>query len=103
MNDMYKLIKSTIIKTVAETKPMSFVVGTVKSASPLEIVIDQKISIDDDFCTLSRNVTNYKTEITEENGTKRKITINNELKAGDKAIMLRYNNGQNFFVIDKAV
>jgi hypothetical protein len=38
-------------------------IGTVTSANPLKIKISQKIVLDEDFLVLSRNVTDYNTDV----------------------------------------
>lgn len=44
-------------------------IGTVTSANPLKIKISQKIVLDEDFLVLSRNVTDYNTDVSLDVGT----------------------------------
>ncbi|WP_412099069.1 DUF2577 family protein, partial [Clostridium neonatale] len=49
---------------------------------------------------LSRNVTNYKENITMD-GVNKTIIINNELKVGEKVILIRLQGGQDYLVLDR--
>ena len=95
------------------------VIGTVTKQDPYEIRIESKLTLKqaDGVLTFSRNVTDYETEVTpiewetkvggsEDPHThgiadKKKITIHNKLKVGDKAVMLRLAGGQHYLVLDK--
>lgn len=85
-------------------KPVNVEYGTVVSASPLQISVDQKMVLGVNQLVLSRNVTNYTTSCTVswqyESGTK-SIIINNALKAGDRVILLRQQEGQRYLVLDR--
>lgn len=106
MKDIMELIAKTVKQTIASTKPTELVSGTVKSVSPLQIFVDQKQILDSDFCHLTRAVQDYETEIEwEEGGIRqtRTVTVNNGLQPGDRVRMLRYNQGQDFLILDKVV
>ena len=57
-----------ILKRIAREERESadlcnILIGTVTSANPLKIRISQKIELDEDFLVLSRNVTDYNTDV----------------------------------------
>lgn len=62
-NDLLKIIKQAAIEAIEASKPVNMVFGTVISTSPLQIQIEQKLTLSSDQLVLSRNVTNYQTSI----------------------------------------
>lgn len=104
---------------IGSMKICDVVIGTVTKASPYEIRIEAKLTLKeaDGVLTFARAVTDYETEVTPMEWStesasspdahshgitgKRKITIHNKLKVGDKAIMLRVTGGQHYIVLDK--
>lgn len=106
MKNIMELITKAVRKTVQSMKPAEIVFGTVKSETPLQIFVDQKTILDQDFCHMSQAVQDYKTEIEfEADGILqiRSVTIKNGLHIGDKVRMLRYNEGQDFLILDRVV
>lgn len=85
-------------------KPVNVEFGTVISITPLQISVDQKMILGVNQLILSRDVTNYTTTCTiswtHESGTKQ-ITINNALKQGERVILLRLQEGQQYLVLDR--
>jgi hypothetical protein len=51
---------------------------------------------------LTQAVSDYRTDITI-NGVRQTVTIHNGLNLGDKVVLLRVMNGQNFIVLSKEV
>jgi hypothetical protein len=133
MANLIEIIKKASMDAVMASRPVGVVYGVVVSASPLRIQIDQKITVDKDFLILTQNVTDYEIEMTlahfterdadlitthahPSTGTssfdsshkheiqgKKKITVHNKLKTGDKVLMLSQQGGQSYVVIDKVV
>ena len=123
MADLLQIIKKAAIEAVEASNPTKFMYGTVTAVSPLAIKIDQRFTVTEDFLILTKNVRDYEVEMTldgwfTENisgGTgdssfashnheikgKKKVTIHNALKSGDKVILLREQGGQKYVVIDK--
>ena len=62
-NDLVKLIKRAAIDAVNASKPCNLVFGTVTSISPLQINVEQKMTLGSAQIVLSRNVTDYKVKI----------------------------------------
>lgn len=122
MANVVQLVKQAALEAVEASKPLNVVYGTVISPKPLKIKIDQKITLTEEFLTLTRNVTDYETEVTVEWTTedrsggggdasfashnhevkgKKKIKVHNALKTGEKVILLREQGGQNYIVLDR--
>lgn len=98
--------------------------GIVKSASPLKIQIvnDEKLIIGPNITYVPWHLTNYTTEVTVEWATentsggsgeaayashrhaisgRKRITVHNALKAGEKVHVLSFNHGKQYFVLDR--
>ena len=114
------LIRAMVAQTTAAGKPSDLVFGVVTSDDPLEIKIDDKRTLAADFIMLSDMVRDYEVDIsvshmTETKGGgsgdasyeshahayrgRKKITVHNKLKNGEKVIMLRQAGGQLFYVL----
>ena len=98
--------------------------GIVKSASPLKIQIvnDEKLIIGPNITYVPWHLTDYTTEVTVEWETdnasggsgeaayaahryaisgRKKITVHNALRTGEKVHVLSFNHGKQYFVLDK--
>lgn len=93
-------IKRAALEALEASKPVQVLSGTVVSAKPLKIQIDQKMTLGGDLLTLTRNVTDFKTEMTGPEG-RRSITIHNGLRAGEQVVLFRKQKGHKYIVIDR--
>lgn len=117
-----KKINRMAIDAVESTKPVQVQFGEVLSVSPLTINVEQKMILGEAQLILSRNVTDFKTTITVNWSTenksggsgessfashnhgitgKKEITVHNGLVVGDKVLLLRKQNGQEFVILDR--
>ncbi len=124
--ELVKTIKRAALNAVNASKPVEVCFGKVTSASPLKILVEQKMTLGEAQLILCRNVTNYKTSITGGNihnyyytgsttdlGTapvspshvhamgKIQVTVHNGLVVGDEVILLRQQGGQKYIVVDR--
>lgn len=124
--DLVKIIKQAAIDAVNATKPVEICFGKVTSASPLKILVEQKMTLSAAQLILSRNVTDYKTYITGGNIQsyyytgispnvstlpvdpshvhamgKIQITVHNGLVVGDEVLLVRQQGGQKYIVVDR--
>lgn len=100
-------------KAVDAGCPVTVCFGKVLSASPLQVLVDQKMTLGSAQLVLTRNVTDYevavtidwKTEQTEGHTHditgKKKLKVHNSLSAGDEVVLLRQQGGQKYIIIDK--
>ena len=124
MANLLQIIKKAAVEAVEASNPAKIMYGTVTAVSPLAIKIDQRFTVTEAFLILTKNVRDYEVEITLDNWVtenksggsgessfashgheingKKKVTIHNALKTGDKVILLREQGGQKYVVIDKA-
>ena len=99
-NELVRLVKQAAVEAVAAGNPMSVCFGTVASASPLKIMVDQKKTLTNAQLMLTNNVRDFTAEITA-NGETQKLKIHLGLKTGEKVILLRCDGGQKFIVLDR--
>ena len=108
-----------LVKETMDTFDLSDVIsGAVTKINPLEVKIDPKLTLEEDFLILTNNVKDYTVDITVEDWQtefygsseyrhnhavkgKKKITVHNALKVGDEVIMLQQKGGQMYVILDK--
>lgn len=122
VNDLLQIIKKAATEAVNAGQPSDFCFGKVVRQSPLQIIVEQKMTLNVAQLVLTRNVTDYETHVTlydwkTENPSggstveahthgiegKKKITIHNGLQVGDEVILLKQKGGQKYLVLDRAV
>lgn len=117
---MIKQLQQIALGSVEASKPSTGMVGQVTGVAPLEITVDQRLVLDEDFLLITERVTRYEVSLTHshvykdetptETATKTTQTalpdvlvIREGLKVGDAVLLLRMQGGQQFAVIDKLV
>lgn len=98
--DLMKAIKRAAVAAVSATKPVEVCFGNVISASPLKILVDQKMTLGKPQVILSRNVTDFELKVTIDGETS-KITVHKGLVVGDNVILVRQQGGQKYVVWDR--
>lgn len=126
-----EVVKMAAAEAVQAGKPTEFRYGTVSKENPLEITVDQKVTLKGDMLILTRNVTNYYVDVEIRMNTEtithghrvidtyqgggtavemehnhpvigtKKVLIKNGLIVGDKVILLREQGGKKFIVLDR--
>lgn len=74
--------------------------GTVISAEPLEIQIDEKIILPESFLIIGKNVTDHD-QLINIDGSDKTIKIKNKLQKDDEVALFRLDGGQLFYVFEK--
>ena len=97
-NDLLLAIKKAALDAVKSQHPVSICFGSVTSASPLKIMVEQKLTLGKAQLILTRNVTDYKVNMNEQ-----EVTIHNALKIGDEVILIKQQGGQKYLVLDRVV
>lgn len=132
MPNLVESIKRAALDAVEASKPCAIAFGKVTSTSPLKINVEQKLTLTDAQLILTRNVTDFKTNITADHYTedithshsytddgsssttgsnthkhqvkgKKEITVHNSLVVGDMVLLLRMQGGQKFIVWDRII
>lgn len=117
-------MKKQAIKAMESTNPVQVLYGTVTSVSPLRIVTDQELPLEEADLILARNVTDYRVEATVEwesqsaaGGSgeaafaghthkisgRKAILMHNGLSVGEKVFLVRQQEGQKYLVADRVV
>ncbi len=115
-------VKKLAIEVVESTNPVNVVYGKVVSISPLKINIDNKLILGNNQLVLTRNVTDFYTDMTVNHLTENRsggsgdsafsshnhgyvgrktFLIHNSLIVGDEVLLLRVQGGQKYVVIDR--
>ena len=121
-NELVRLVKRAAVEAVLAGNPMSVCFGTVTSASPLKIMVDQKKTLTAAQLILTNNVRDFSVEMTVDHTTdaarggsgdasfashrhgytgRKKFKVHLGLKTGEKVILLRCDGGQKFIVLDR--
>ena len=116
-NNLLEIIKKAANDSVDASEPSDFCYGTVTSDKPLKILVEQKMELAKAQLILSRNVTDFETEITinwksedKAGGSgeasfsshnhdikgKKKILVHNKLKVGDEVVLFKKKGGQKY-------
>ncbi len=113
--ELIDVIKKASTNVVSDDKPAKILIGKVTSVEPLTVYVDEKFIIPNELLILSRNVTNFETELdftkkTSVGGTGattkdavniKKVIVLNELKTGEFVILQTLLNGQKFLILDR--
>jgi Protein of unknown function (DUF2577) len=96
MSSMLALIKQAATEAVAASNPVGIFYGTIKKAMPIEVEVDQRFILTQEFLEL--------TEATEElkvpHGDGYYI-IRRKLEEGDRVVLLRIQGGQKYVILDR--
>ncbi len=115
MADLISLIKRAAVDAVEGEKPAGVLFGTVTSISPLQVNVEQRLTLSGEMLALTTNVMDYSVEL-DVNwqtgsggdpshshpvvGTKT-ATVKNGLHVGEKVVLLRMQGGQRFLILDR--
>ncbi len=131
--DFVRALKQTTTEAVEAGKPSAVLFGVVKRSSPLEIVVEQKMTLTSAQLVLCRNVTEHEIQMTVDHQTqehshthqitdsytgggsaseethhhdylgRKKVLVHNDLEPGEEVVLLRVQGGQKFLVVDRVV
>lgn len=98
--DFTEVVKKVALAAVAASKPVAVQYGVVVSAEPLQIRIDQKLTLGAAQLALCHAVTDYTVDI-ENGGVGQICRVLGHLKEGEQVAMLRMQGGQKYLVLDR--
>ena len=122
MPNPVEVVKRAAVEAVEAGKPGNILFGTVLSASPLKIQVDQKSIYTSKMLILTRNVTDFEVDMTVNHTTadtvggsgaasyeahkhadvgKKAFKVHTALKAGKTVLLIRVQQGKKFVVIDR--
>lgn len=74
--------------------------GKVVKTNPLKVQITNQFTIPQAMLVVPEHLTKHTVSVTLDSQTKNMV-INNELKVGDKVVLLRKQGGQSYFILDR--
>lgn len=125
---MVEIIQQICKNAVEQEKPVHIWFGIVQTVHPLTVYVDQNITLKERELVLSRNVTDFQTEISFDNPAIKQIfttwdmgeevesppekisfkdpihheiTVYHALKPGEGVILMRIQGGQRFLILDR--
>lgn len=120
--ELANIIKQIANNSVTANKPATVKFGVVTKESPLEITVDQKLILTQEFLVLTRNVTDYNVDMTVNHTTekmqkggknpavashkhmykgRKTFLVHNRLLKGENVVLLGVQGGQTYVVLDR--
>ena len=117
MADLVRLIKQAAAEAVAAQKPADIRYGTVTGAEPLEILLEQRLTLGAAQLVLPQEMTDREVEIEAQLETgeaggdahthalsgRMKLKLLGGLKAGEHVLLLRVPGGQKYIVMGRVM
>lgn len=117
-NEFLNIMKKAAKEAVEAGNPVAICFGKVTGVSPLKILVEQKMTLGSQQLILTKNVTDYKVNVTIDAKTEttgaeglpshshdvtgmKEMTIHNALKTGEEVVLLRMQGGQKYLVLDR--
>ena len=121
-SELLQALKRAAVEAVEVGKPAAFCYGTVTGVEPLQIMADQKLPLGEKQLELTRAVQDYNVDIEISTNTEdksggggyaefaahkheikgcKKLRIYNGLQVGERVLLLRWQGGQKYLVLDR--
>ena len=95
-------VKRAALEAVKASKTFSLCFGTVVGESPLQISVDQKLTLYGEQLILTNAVRDFSVSYAEEDSDEeKKTTVLLGLKTGEKVLLLRADGGRKYIVLDR--
>lgn len=97
---------------VNSSNPVTVMFGTVTKLNPLEVNVDQRFTLDEDFLIVTERLTRYEIDLKHKHTTGSedtgealtdKVVIREGLKVGDAVMLLRVQGGLKYVVWDRVI
>ncbi|MBP1990205.1 DUF2577 domain-containing protein [Paenibacillus eucommiae] len=98
MSSFANIIKQASLGVVEAGKPVWIQTGTVSKIHPLEVSVEQRFTLPEDFLIVTEQLTELKLVI---GGIEH--TIRRGLEVGDKVLLLRMQGGLDYIILDRMV
>lgn len=93
---MLALIKQAASEAVEASNPVGIYYGTIKTAHPLEVEVDQRFILTAEFLELTESTKELK--VPQGDGY---YILRRKLQEGDRVILLRIQGGQKYIILDR--
>ncbi|QOS98105.1 DUF2577 domain-containing protein [Brevibacterium sp. JNUCC-42] len=117
---MLELIKQASLGAIEASGPVAIFYGSVTSAEPLEVNVDQRFTLTEEFLVIPERLTLYEVDLshthTYSDGTPtgtvikntaialpEKLIIRRAFKVGDTVLLMRVQGGNSYVVLDRVV
>lgn len=98
MADLLSTLKKAAMDAIQASNPTVVMFGEVTGTTPLEVLVDQRFTLPEEFLILPESLTEHKVIV---NG--QETMIGRILRAGDKLLLLRVQGGQQYVILDRMV
>ena len=107
---MLDAIRKAALSAVEAAGPVAVAFGTVTSAEPLEVNVDQRFTLDADFLVVPESLTRLEIDLKHHHTYGDGITgdaltvpvvVRPGLQAGDRVVLLRLQGGERYLILDK--
>jgi hypothetical protein len=112
IGELANLIKQAGAGATEAGKPVNILFGSVTHINPLEVTVDQRFALDEDFLIVPESLTEYKIDVSHTHsysgGTTgpalaQELLIRRGLEVGDSLLLLRMQGGQQYIILDRVV
>lgn len=93
---MLSLIKQAAADAVEASSPVGIFYGTIKNAAPLEVEVDQRFLLTQEFLEMTEATRELKVPL-----GSGEYVLRPKLQAGDRVILMRIQGGQKYVVLDR--
>ncbi|GIP35511.1 DUF2577 domain-containing protein [Paenibacillus sp. J2TS4] len=93
---MLDIIKKAGMGAVQAGNPVAVTYATVSQVHPLELYVDQKSTLTEDFLIVPEHMKEYKVTVGDQ-----EVVIRKGLERGDKLILIRAQGGQSFVIVGR--
>lgn len=97
---LIKIVKQAALDAMANEQMCDLRYGTVVSTEPLRVQISSQLTIPSTLLVVPQSLTTHRVNVTI-GDVPQIMTIRNELKLGDKVVLLRKQGGQSYFILDR--
>jgi hypothetical protein len=95
---MLEAIKRAAQEAVEAAGPVQVQLGVVTNDNPLEVLVDNRLSLSEDFLIVPETLVEFKLAI-----GSNEYEIRKPLAAGDKLLLIRMQGGQRYVIMDRVV
>ena len=100
-NTLVRLVKKAANDAVAAGNPFALKIGVVVETSPLQISINQKITLQPSQLMLTTAVRDHTISVLVDDESK-EVEVHQGLRRGESVILLRAEGGQKYIVLDRS-
>ena len=122
--DLLNIIKQAGMEAMEAAKPVKILFGEVTAVKPLQIMVEQKLPLSEDFLILTNAVKDHWLEMTVDHMTenasggsgdsayaahnhqyvgRKRFLVHNDLIVGEHVLLMAMQGGQKFVVVDRVV